>query len=327
MSVLGAKDAAHSSKSPTVSVVVPSYQASGHIRSALQSLAAQVTDVTYEVIVVDSSTDGTHEIVEREFPQVRLLHFAKRCQVGTARNIGIEAALGEVILFSDSDTVVNPTWLDQMYHALSDGGTDGVGGSMSNGTPGNLTGSVGFYLEFFRFLEFDGDPHPTRFLVGGNSGFHRNVLKSAVYLDHSTGEDMLLSAQLAQQGRKLLFLPRAAAKHLNRTGFVEVFRYQHKLGQGAYLYRSFATPEKVRVLQALPPMAFLMPLAIMPWIAGTLLRRKRYADLLRFAALLPVCFAANMAWAAGFHQALRHAQREHPVHEATVAAESINRAD
>ena len=69
---------------PTVSVVMPCYQAAKYVRAALQSLVSQVSTVAYEIIVVDSSTDGSDRIVE-EFPQVRLLHFPYRCQVGTAR--------------------------------------------------------------------------------------------------------------------------------------------------------------------------------------------------------------------------------------------------
>ena len=86
------------SETPLVSVIIPSYQAAWHIRTALQALLVQETSVSYEVIVVDSSTDGTDRIIEASFPQVRLLHFPDRRQVGTARNIGVAAARGAVIV-------------------------------------------------------------------------------------------------------------------------------------------------------------------------------------------------------------------------------------
>jgi cellulose synthase/poly-beta-1,6-N-acetylglucosamine synthase-like glycosyltransferase len=312
---------------PAVSVVVPSYQASPYIRGILRALLAQDTNFAYEIIVVDSSTDGTERIVEEEFPQVRLLHFPHRCQVGTARNFGIDAAKGDVVLFVDADTIPIPTWIDQMYRAISDLGADGVGGSMSNGTPGKLAGCVGFYLEFFRFLEYNGDPRPARLLVGGNSGFRRQLLKQTRYLDHSVGEDMLLSSRLAQQGKKLLFLPRASIRHLNRTEFRTVFRYQHQVGQGAFLYRSFDAPKTVRLLQWAPPLIFLMPFAVMIWIGGTILLRRRIADFARFAIALPLCLIANFAWASGFLEAMRQAQRDTSLAKTTVPAESTHHAD
>ena len=39
-----------------------------------------------------------------------------------------------------------------MYTAIQSFGADGVGGSVENGTLWSITGSTGFYLEFFRFL-------------------------------------------------------------------------------------------------------------------------------------------------------------------------------
>ena len=133
---------------PQVSVVMPCYQSSEHIRAALHALETQQTSVRFEIIVVDSSADGTESIVEREFPRVRLLHFVERRSAGAARNIGIAAAKGEAILFIDSDTIPCPTWIEQMWNVLSND-ADGVCGGMSNGTPWSLTGSSGFYLEFF----------------------------------------------------------------------------------------------------------------------------------------------------------------------------------
>jgi cellulose synthase/poly-beta-1,6-N-acetylglucosamine synthase-like glycosyltransferase len=293
---------------PAASVIMPSYQSAGHIRFALAGLLAQKTGLAYEIIVVDSSTDGADAIVRHEFPQVRLLHFAEQCQVGAARNIGVQAARGGVILFLDTDTVPVPAWIDQMYRAIREQGADAAGGSISNGTPWSITGSMGFYLEFFRFLAYDGEPRPARFLMGGNSAFRRDVLSGVEYVEHSTGEDMLLSSRLARDGRKLLFLPRAAVKHLNRTGFRRVLGYQVKLGRGAFLYRSADSPDQVRLLRSLPLLTFLMPLGMLPWIGFSLLRRQ-LADFLRFLVVAPICLVANTGWAFGFFQALRASRR------------------
>jgi glycosyltransferase involved in cell wall biosynthesis len=293
------------SVTPVVSVVMPSFQAAGSIRRAVRALLTQETSISYEVIVVDSSTDGTERIVEDEFPESRVLHFPVRCEVGAARNIGVGAARGEVILFVDADTIPCATWLDQMYHAIREGGADGVSGAMCNGTPWSVTGSIGFYLEFFRFLAHNGQPQPARFLVGGNSGFRREILAGMQFDDCSVGEDMIFSSSLARKGSRLLFLPRASVLHLNRTGLRTVLGYQRKLGRGAFLYRSQDSPNATRLLLSAPPLVFLMPFAVMLWIGGRILRCGRVTDFLRFVAILPGCFLANLVWAFGFYEALR----------------------
>ncbi len=288
---------------------MPSYQSAKNVRYALAALQAQRTSIPYEIIVVDSSTDGADRIVEEEFPRVRLLHFPGRCQVGTARNIGVDAARGEVILFLDTDTIPCATWIEQMCGAIREGGADGVGGGMRNGTPWSLSGSAGFYLEFFRFLGHDGPPQNARFLVGGNSGFRRQILADARYADCSAGEDMLFSSRLARSGSRLFFLPGASVTHLNRQGWRGVFGYQRKLGLGAFLYRSEESPEKIRSLRAAPSLIFLMPFAVMFWIGCSILRCRQLSDFLRFVAVLPLCFIANGAWALGFYEALRNANK------------------
>jgi cellulose synthase/poly-beta-1,6-N-acetylglucosamine synthase-like glycosyltransferase len=192
-----------------------------------------------------------------------------------------------------------------LYQAFK-AGADAVGGGMSNGTPWSVTGSTAFYLEFFHFLAFRGEPREARFLVGGNSGFRRSLLLAERYNDHSESEDMLFCWRLAQQGKKLVFVPNASVQHLNRTGFRNVFRYQRKLGRGAYVYRSQDTPQLVKLLKAAPPLVFLTPFAVMGWIATTILGRRRFGDFLRFICVLPACFVANFAWAFGFYRAGRH---------------------
>ena len=291
-----------------VSVVVPCYQSAGHIRTALRALEAQRKAVSYEIVVVDSSTDGTDGIVEREFPNVRLLHFAERRTVGAARNIGVDAALGKLILFVDSDTIPCSTWIEQMEDALLSGGADGVCGSMSNGTPWSVTGSIGFYLEFFRFLTHDGPPEPARLLVGGNSGYRREIVAGATYAEQSVGEDMLFSWRLAARGCRLLFVPRASVMHLNRKGWHTVVNYQRQLGVGAYFYQCHQSPGKMRLLSAMPVLILLMPFAVMFWIGWSILRRRRIADLLRFVCTSPLCLVANAVWARSFYMAMRQAK-------------------
>ena len=134
------------------------------------------------------------------------------------------------MLFLDTDCIANPTWIDRMYHAIHSLGVDGVGGSVENGTPWSITGSVGFYLEFFRLLEYNGKSYPTLFLMTGNAGFRRDVFKSTQFCDMSLGEDFLFNWQLTKQGKVLLFLPSVSVRHINKTGLRRVLRYQYALG-------------------------------------------------------------------------------------------------
>ncbi len=88
---------------PTVSVVMPAYNAADTIKRALDSVYAQTYANIIEVIVVDDgSADNTAEIVRDSFPNATLIQQANG-GASVARNAGIECATGDLIAFLDAD--------------------------------------------------------------------------------------------------------------------------------------------------------------------------------------------------------------------------------
>ncbi len=293
---------------PVVSVIIPSYNSSLYIKKCLLAIRAQSTELPFEVIVVDSSNDGADQIVVNEFPEVRLFHFQERLSIGTARNKGLEKARGKVVLFLDTDCIVKHTWIGLMYKAIQDFDADGVGGSVENGTPWSITGSTGFYLEFFRFLANGERPYATPFLMGGNSGFRKEVFRTHAtyhrFNDECISEDFIFNLQLRKKGKVLMFLPSVTVRHLNKTGLLKVLRYQYKLGIGAYSYRRIFSSGIIRYLNNLPILTFFMPVGIMVWIGSIVLRRRGVLEFLKFVVLLPFLYMANNVWAMGFYREL-----------------------
>jgi len=111
---------------PRVSVVVCSYNGGRTLDQCLRSLQA-LEYPDYEVILVDDgSTDGTREIAAR-FPDVRAIHQENR-GLSVARNIGLQAATGQIIAYTDSDCYADPDWLTHLVYQLECSGADAVGG-------------------------------------------------------------------------------------------------------------------------------------------------------------------------------------------------------
>lgn len=95
----------HQNQNPSISVIVPIYNASKWLNRCINSILAQ-TFADFELILVDDgSTDGSGDICE-EFAQFdsRIIVIHKpNGGVSSARNIGIEAAIGRSIIFVDAD--------------------------------------------------------------------------------------------------------------------------------------------------------------------------------------------------------------------------------
>jgi O-antigen biosynthesis protein len=114
------------SRYPRVSVVVCSYNSERTMEACLASLEV-LNYPDYEVIVVnDGSTDRTLEIAER-FPYCRIISQPNK-GLSVARNVGAEAATGEIVAYTDSDCVADPDWLTYLVGKMEASGLAACGG-------------------------------------------------------------------------------------------------------------------------------------------------------------------------------------------------------
>jgi glycosyltransferase involved in cell wall biosynthesis len=108
-----------------VSIIIPVYNRQSFLMEALDSIAKQTHEDWQLVVIDDGSTDQSVRLVvqfeEEHKGKVKLL-YSKTAQSGAAkcRNIGINAADGDVILFLDSDDKLEPFCLEQRVRILTE---------------------------------------------------------------------------------------------------------------------------------------------------------------------------------------------------------------
>lgn len=100
-----------------ISIIIPTYNRAVVIQKALDSVIAQ-TYINWECIVVDDgSTDATLEVLKKYNEQDSRILFFKRERLPkgapTCRNIGLEHAKGDYVIFLDSDDYLLPFCLEQ----------------------------------------------------------------------------------------------------------------------------------------------------------------------------------------------------------------------
>jgi len=114
---------ASSAGTPAVSVIMPAYNAQGHIATTLASVQAQ-TFTDFELLVVDDcSTDSTAEMV-RAFSatdeRVRLIELKRNYGTPAGpRNVGVRSAGGEWIAFIDADDIWHPRKLEVQMQTIA----------------------------------------------------------------------------------------------------------------------------------------------------------------------------------------------------------------
>jgi glycosyltransferase involved in cell wall biosynthesis len=114
-----------------ISVVIGTFNGERSLSAALDALEAQVTEFTYEVLVInDASTDTTALIANR--PSVRLINLEVNQGHGHTLNVGLAEARGEFMAMMDDDCVPPPQWIEQLGLAWNSVSTDVtmIGGSV-----------------------------------------------------------------------------------------------------------------------------------------------------------------------------------------------------
>ncbi|HWP47975.1 MAG TPA: glycosyltransferase [Candidatus Limnocylindrales bacterium] len=213
----------------TISVVIPSYNSEQTIRSCLEAILKQKPRGAFEVLVVDSSTDSTPDIIRREFPTVKLIHLDEKADPGTARNLGVKEAQGRLIAFVDSDCIAASDWLLKMEEAHT-GDIVAVGGSIDNGNPHSLISRAGYLCEFRDFLP--GIPKQlVQHIATGNSSYQKSVLVEKGGFFGEFQEDLLFNWRLSQEGKKILFDPTIQVHHFHRTHLKDYLKHQYKIGR------------------------------------------------------------------------------------------------
>src|SRR5438067_1269450 len=105
------------SGSPSVSIIIPVYNAKKYLEETLQSVLAQ-TFQQFEIILVDDgSTDGTSEIIEKFSDRAICLKNDHRGPA-SSRNLGLQAARGSFIAFLDADDLWLPTKLEKQVAVM-----------------------------------------------------------------------------------------------------------------------------------------------------------------------------------------------------------------
>lgn len=190
------------SGAPTLSVIVPSRNEAGTVRACLEALMSQTVH-DYEVLLVDSgSTDGTLEIAREH--DVRIVQDGLNGPSG-ARNLGIAAARGDLLAFTDADCVPEKDWLERMIEVFDERPqAGGVGGALRMPR-----------TTFLGRLEDASARVNYRGVITSNAAYRRDVLETVGGFDEALccGEDWDLAWRARDAGYEVFHDRRPVVTH------------------------------------------------------------------------------------------------------------------
>jgi GT2 family glycosyltransferase len=220
---------------PRVSVVVCSYNAERTMEACLLSLET-LDYPDYEVIVVnDGSTDRTLEIAER-FPFCRIISQPNK-GLSAARNVGAEAATGEIVAYTDSDCVADPDWLTYLVAKMETSNLAACGGPNfpppeDNLVPAAVAVSPGGPTHVLISDEV------AEHIAGCNMAFRRDALLALGGFDpvyRAAGDDVDICWRFQDAGHTIGFSPAAIVWHFRRNTVGAYLKQQRGYGKAEAL--------------------------------------------------------------------------------------------
>jgi O-antigen biosynthesis protein len=232
---------------PKVSVIVCAYNGERTMDSCLASLET-LNYPNYEVVVVnDGSTDRTREIAER-YASIRLINQENQ-GLSAARNVGLRAATGDIIAYTDCDCMADPDWLTHLVARFLSSDFGAVGGPnlppldsslVANCVAVSPGGPTHVLL----------DDEVAEHIPGCNMAFRREALEAINGFDpvfRAAGDDVDLCWRLQNKGYKIGFSAAAVVWHFRRNTVRDYIKQQQGYGKAETLL-FFKHPSRFNVL-------------------------------------------------------------------------------
>ncbi len=211
----------------TVSVVIPTWNGASLLPECLDSLLRQSVPPAEIVVADGASSDGTAELVERDYPASHLLRLGTNRGYTGAANAGILHSSGTLVAIVNQDVVLEPSWIEEVIRA-----------AQVNPFAGAIATKIMLYDERDHFHSAGDDfrvdgipvnrgvwekdigqydvPAPVFGACGGAAVYRRKMLDQVGLLDESFFmycEDVDLAWRQQLAGWPTIYAPRAVAYH------------------------------------------------------------------------------------------------------------------
>ena len=133
---------------PSISVIVPVYQAENFLRECVESVRKQTFSDWELLLVDDCSRDSSPALCDRcaaEDDRIRVYHQEKNGGVSEARNLGLREAKGDYIAFLDADDRYESACLETLWSSMEETGADSAACAHRNLRPDG-TGDIELVL-------------------------------------------------------------------------------------------------------------------------------------------------------------------------------------
>ena len=245
------------------SVIIPVYNRPIELTELLNCLTQQLYTNFEVVIIEDGSKIDSKEVVDTFKNKLAISYFVKENGgQGFARNYAFERAKGDFFIILDSDALIEPSYLTEVYKGIQEEQLDLFGGpdrEHVSFTP--IQKAISYSMTSFfttggirgKAKNIGGKFHPRSF----NMGISRQVWeKTGGFKITRMGEDIEFSIRCIENGFKSGLLPNAFIYHKRRTSFIQFYEQLHFFGRARINISRFF-PKELKWVHFIPMAYFI----------------------------------------------------------------------
>ena len=136
-----------------LSIIIPSYNSKKTLEICLNSIFKSEYK-NFEVIVVDDSSTDNSCLIAKKFP-CKLIRLKERSGLAKARNVGASKAKGDILVFLDSDCIVDGEWLNKIVRNFKEYDIGATAAQYKDSINKSFIANFAFYELLFRESEFN----------------------------------------------------------------------------------------------------------------------------------------------------------------------------
>ncbi len=244
---------------PFFSLIVPVYNRPEEVSELLESLSKQ-TFKDFEFILVEDGSSRKSDKILESYQDKFMFKYIDRENQGPAlaRNTGMEEAVGDYMLFVDSDCILPSDWMQKLVDALKENPVDCFGGPDRAADKFNdVQKAISFAMTSFittggiRGGKRQVDKfHPRSYNLGISRKLYQEMGGFPVTRMHP-GEDMVFSVELIKRGYRTALFNDCFVYHKRRSTLKQFFRQVYKFGYTRYII-SKVYPETKKIIYWFP---------------------------------------------------------------------------
>jgi N-acetylglucosaminyl-diphospho-decaprenol L-rhamnosyltransferase len=252
-----------------LSIVIITWKMKNLLKSCLDSIYKYTKGVKFEIILIDNkSDDGTVEMIEKDFPEIRLVKNESNRGVAPARNQGLGLVKGKYILILDADIELIEDSISQLFDYMEKNSSCGLVGSKLVDPNGLCQYSCKRFPTFlslvyrrFEHLDFVRNSRTLQFhimkewdhnsisdvdyLIGACQFFRKDVIDKIGFYDQNIfygPEDIDFCLRIWKAGWSVVYYPLTSMIHreqrITKKKLISVLTIKHLLGI-LYIFKKY----------------------------------------------------------------------------------------